>query len=784
MIIWGYAAVKNSLFLGTALSLIFAANAVPAFAADNEQELAQESSARGGDIIVTAQRREQTLFEVPQAISVVSAEILERQQATSFIDFAALVPGFTVTQANPGETRLILRGVNTGSVGSTVAVYVDDVPFGSSGSLSNGGVLAGDFDTFDVERVEVLRGPQGTLYGANALGGVLKYVTAAPKLDKFEMAARVGIEDTEGAGTGFLTTAMVNVPLGDKLAFRASGYYRENPGFVDAIGRSAFGVDDNKSYGGRASLLFKPSDDFSLRLFALVQNIEVNSPSTFALNPQTLEPVNPVSGLSSGAERERYERFPELNNVDYRVYGGNIDWNVGFATLSSVTSYAVQDQRQISDLTTNAARNLANVIYAPSAPGSVGLFFQNDIRLEKFTQELRLASPQNDRFEWQVGGFYTKEDSSLNQEFFPFNLTTQASIPTPGAFGPFVFDQFVVAGIAAEYEEIAAFASATLYLTDRFEITAGGRYSHNSQSSTQQVTQLGNGAPQAGDSSEGVFTWSVAPRFEFSDNVSVYARAAKGYRPGGPNFLPPGAGPGFPTRFDSDTIVSYEVGVRAQTSDRKFAIDAAVFHLDWDNVLILSTVTVNDTPVGVNSNGQRARSQGFEATATMRPTPGLTFVVNGSYTDAKLLDDTVPAAGGLNLTGGLAGDQLPYTPTWNTNLTADYEWNIAGNALAYIGGTINMMGDQTAGFNAAYRAAFNRRVEIDGYAVVDARAGIDFGKFNVSVYARNLFNTFGVVSAEGFPFAVPAAVGGNGTQVLNGAIIRPRTLGATVGVRF
>jgi iron complex outermembrane recepter protein len=397
---------------------------------------------------------------------------------------------------------------------------------------------------------------------------------------------------------------------------------------------------------------------------------------------------------------------------------------------------------------------------------------------------LRLASPQSDRFEWQIGGYYTKEDSSLNQEFLPFNLATQALIPTAASFGPFTFDRFVVAGIAADYEEIAAFGSATLYLTDRFEITAGARYSHNEQSSTQQVTQLGMGAPQAGTSSEGVFTWSVAPRFEFSDNVSIYARAAKGYRPGGPNFIPPGAGAGFPTQFDSDTIVSYEVGVRAQTSDRTFAIDAAAFHLDWDNVLIASTVTVNGTPVGVNSNGQRARSQGFEATATLRPTPGLTLVANGAYTKARLLDDTVPAGGGLNLTGGLAGDKLPYTPTWTTNLTADYEWNIAGDAFAYIGGTVNLMGDQTAGFNAAYRAAFGQRVEIDGYAVVDARAGIDFGKFNVSVYARNLFNTFGVVSAEGFPFAVPAAVGGTGTQVLNGAIIRPRTLGATVGVRF
>lgn len=780
---WGYWLVKRSLFLSTALPLTMGMVAAPALAANEEQAALPEEVESVGDIIVTAQRREQTLFEVPQAISVVTAETLERQQSTSFLDYAAQVPGFTVTQANAGESRLILRGVNTGSVGSTVAVYVDDVPFGSSGSLANGGILAGDFDTFDLERVEVLRGPQGTLYGANALGGVLKYVTAKPKLGEVEAAGRVGIENTRGAGSAPLATGMINLPLGDTLAFRASGYYRERPGFIDAVGRNVAGVDDSRSFGGRASLLFQPSDDFSIRLFALAQNIEVDSPSTFAISPRTLRPVNPVTGLPTD-QQQRYERRAELNTVDYRMYSGNIDWNLGSATLSSVTSYAVQNQQQVSDLSTNAARGLADAIYAGTAPGTVGLAFRNDVELEKFTQEVRLASAPSDRFEWQIGGYYTTEETRLNQEFLPFTFASGALIPPAGTFGPFTFDRFVVAEITADYEEIAAFGSATFHLTDRFEITAGGRYSHNEQSSTQAVIQLGNGTPQAGNSSEGVFTWSIAPRFEFSDTVSLYARAAKGYRPGGPNFVPPGAGAGFPTQFDSDTIVSYEAGVRAQTADRSFSIDAAAFYLDWDNVLIASTVTVDGTPVGVNSNGQRARSQGFEVTATLRPTAGFTISANGAYTEAELRDDTVPASGGLNLTGGLSGDQLPYTPEWTGNLSADYEWSIGESAVAYVGGSVSLMGDQKGGFNAAYRAAFGGQVPIDGYATADLRAGVDVGKFSLSFYARNLFDTFGLVSAEGFPFAVPAAIGGSGVQVMNGAIIRPRTLGATIGFQF
>ena len=192
----------------------------------------------------------------------------------------------------------------------------------------------------------------------------------------------------------------------------------------------------------------------------------------------------------------------------------------------------------------------------------------------------------------------------------------------------------------------------------------------------------------------------------------------------------------------------------------------------------------NAGPVGVNANGKRARSQGFEATLTAKPVTGLTVVGNTAYTDAKLLDDTLPLAGGLNLVGGLAGDRLPYTPQWTANVSADYDLKLGDTTSAYVGATLRLMGDQQGGFNTAYRTAFNRRVDIDSYTVIDVRAGLDFGNFNLSVYARNLTNSYGVVSAEGFPFAVPAALGGTGVQTLNAATIRPRTLGATLGVRF
>ncbi len=784
----------NTITLRAALSASAAALALAATpaAAQGTQTTGIPTSEAGqqdaapNEIIVTAQRREQTLIEVPQSISVIGEETLERQQARSFIDYAQLVPGLTLTQENPGETRLILRGVNTGSVSASVATYVDDTPFGASGSLSNAAILAGDFDTFDVARIEVLRGPQGTLYGANSLGGVLKFITAAPSTAGFEARAQAGIEDTRYGEMGYSANAMVNVPLGETLAFRTSGFFKRYGGYVEAAGRNGRDVNRSDSYGGRASLLFKPNEDLSVRLFALLQNIETDSPSSFLVNTRTLRPADPITGLPLGeANRTRYERIAEFNRLDYRLYAGTIDYDFGFASLTSITSYSEQQRDELGDVSlTEQFRGLANVIYAPTAPGTVGAAFENDVQVEKFTQELRLQSPNSDTFEWLIGGYYTDEKTALLQEILPFTLATQALIPTPAKFGPFTFERFVTSQIKAKYEEIAAFASATVKFGERFDITLGGRYSHNEQEATTAIIQLGNGAPQTGESSEGVFTWSVSPRFEINERTSLYGRVAKGYRPGGPNFIPPGAGPDFPTQFNSDTVVSYEIGFRTQTPDRTFGLDGSVYYIDWDDILILSSAIVNGTPVGVNSNGRRARSKGAELTATLRPTRGLSIIANGAYVDAELRDDTVPPGGGLNLTGGLAGDQLPYTPKLSANLSADYEWSLGTDVEAFVGGNVRVVGDQTAGFSAAYRAAFGGRIQIDGYQTVDLRAGVNFGRFTVQAYARNLFDEYGVVSAGGFPTSVQPALGGASIQLMTASTIRPRTIGVLFGAQF
>lgn len=746
-------------------------------AQDEEAELAVADTEDDDVIIVTAQKRIQLLAEVPQSISVVGEDTLVRQQADSFTDYAELVPGLTLTQSNPGETRIILRGVNTGSVGSTVAIYLDETPFGSSTSLGNAAVLAGDFDTFDVGRIEVLRGPQGTLYGSNALGGVLRFVTNPPVLGEWEGRAQAGIETVKGGGLGWQTNGVVNVPLGDMIAIRASGFYRREAGFIDAIGRSPEEeINEADIYGGRISALFEPSEGFSLRLTAQAQNIRAGSPGSYDANPVSLDPitVDPTTGAALGDGLFRTEFYPEYNDVDYRLYNATMDLDVGFGTLTSVTSYGELDQRQLSDNTFQLGATVTGVYQALAGrTDTLGVFIDAPLQQEKFTQEVRLASYDSDVFEWQIGGYYTDERVDLTQFLVPFVQDT-AQLIDPALLG---FAELLTLTLDSDYEEIAGFANATWHITPRWEVSAGGRYSHNEQSAVQ--TEVGafqplQGLPSpnitTGESEESVFTWSLSSRYELSDYSSAYARVAKGYRPGGPNVVPPGAGPDFPVQYDADTLISYELGVRSETVDRSLMIDAAVYYLDWNDILVFGAFDTAIGPVGANDNGGGARVFGAEAMVTLRPTDGLIVSINGAFTDAKLTDDTPP------VTGGLDGDRLPFTPRWAVTTSLDYEWNIGGDTTAFVGGDLRLVGDQPAGFDPTYRALFGDRLTIDGYQTIDLRAGLLWENFSVTAFARNLTDAGGLTN-----------VGGLGTRpgtLLGASPIRPRTVGLIAAASF
>jgi len=693
------------------------------------QPTTQQAASDQNAIVITAQKRAERLLDVPQSVSVISGENLEDQHAQRLSDYLTRIPSANIVESQAGNSRIVLRGINTGGVGATVATYIDETPFGSATALANGAVLAPDIDPFDLARVEVLRGPQGTLYGANSLGGLVKFVTVAPDPKAFGGAGEFGLEDVSHGDLGWWGRAALNVPISDKAAIRASGFYRKDPGYIDDPVRG-HDVNDGKTYGGRASVLFRPVDALTIRASVQAENIRSNGLNDVDLDPDTLEPA------FGDLEHSRFLDQP--NNIDYRIYNTTIDYDFGPVALVSSTSYGTLDQAAIVD--------------GSGALGAPGVGLDQSMKQRRFTQEVRLASSGKQMIEWTVGGFYTREKNRLGQMAFFADPATQEH----------TLDDLIVVDLPSRYREYAGFANATWHLSPQFDLTAGARYSHNKQSSSQLTEGLLVPAPVnlAGKSSDNAFTYSVAPTYKLNANTRIYARVAKGYRPGGPNAISPDADPNeVPFQFKPDTTTNYEVGLKTRTDDNLFSFDVSLFRIDWKNIQLL----VQIGQFGVNINGATARSSGVELTAGVHPARGLSLFANGSYVDAHLTKDTPDQV------GGMAGDPLPYSPKWQWTIGADYEHPLSSSATGRAGISWHYTGKRYTDFDPAGQ----RR--LGSYGQLDAHAGVDFGRFRIDAFAHNISDSRGITNVGAF---------GDLDGDLPAAVIRPRSIGLSLGVRY
>jgi outer membrane receptor protein involved in Fe transport len=692
-------------------------------------------------IIVTAEKRAEPLSSVPMSVSAISGGTLDELQARDFADYAALVPGLSVASSQPGQTRLTLRGQNAGGVGSTVGVYVDESPFGSSTALLNGSVNTGDFDTWDMQRIEVLRGPQGTLYGANTEGGLLKFVTNAPVLGSFSGAAEVAGESVAHGGDGGSVHATLNLPLGDKFAFRISGFDQDVPSYIGDPGRGVGNVNDGHKSGGRASLLAAPTDDLTIRLTATSQQSSYSGTNVVDVNPVTLRP------LYGDLTQER--SLGEPSNFKYENYNATIDWNVGPLRVLSSTSYGVLTTDTDSDVTPLYG-GLAGEIFG----GAPGALLDDNVGLKKVTQEVRLTSATSDLLEWQVGGYYTRETGELNEHL---NAVT---IPASTLLG--LLEQPVIDSV---YKEEAGFGDLTYHFNQQFDIQVGGRYSHNEQTAAQTTNfnPLLSPAPVVvdGNSSGNVFTYSVAPRWQVDANTMVYARVSSGYRPGGPNVIPPGAPTTVERQYGADKTTNVELGVRSTLLDRTLSVDVAVFHVNWKNIQLFEEVE----GFGINGNGGTARSDGLEWTVGYVPLHGLTFQWTGAYTDAKLTSDA-PA---LN---AVSGAELPYAPKWGTSLDGVYEWPLFASFKGFVGATWSFVGSRTSDFGSS-AAAIPGQIELPSYNTTALRLGIENDLYRVSLYGKNLSDARGITdyASSGSPYSEVT-------------VIQPRTIGIVLSAKF
>ncbi len=700
------------------------------------------------EIVVTATKREERLLKVPLSVSAITGKALEVQSAEVFQDYLPTIPGVQGVFAQPGETRLIVRGINSGGLSAASGIYIDETPYGSSSNLASGALTTPDLDTFDIQRIEVLRGPQGTLYGASTLGGLLKFVTNQPQLDVFDARGTIPGERDPNVDTGRNPEGPVKFPPRSEAAFRVSLYNRFDPGYVDDLGSGRSNVNYLRTLGGRAAFLWAPTDDLSVKLSAVLQNQTLGSSSDIDLLMDAPGHLAVPFQLAYGDYQQKREIQEPLKNA-IRLYNGTVNWDFDWANLVSSTSYATYDVTTVLDESGTALGD--------------GEYFSSPLNQRKITQEVRLASQNSDTLDWIGGVFYTDEEarSQANIGVLPVNHNF---FPTTGYFV-----------LNSSYQEIAGFASATYHITPTLDIAAGGRYAYNMQdgaSTTDTLTNLSKfGLPNlasyshfVGTSSEGVFTYSVAPAWHITPDMTVYARVAKGYRPGGPNIQQPGLP--FPAVTHADTLINYETGFKGSFLDNTLSINADLFLIDWSNIQLLEFSGSFSGTV----NGGNARSEGLEWSTAWTPIAGLQLGFNGSY-DMAYLEDAAPAAGGYK------GSALAYVPRWQTSFTADYKRPIPflQEAQGYTGLTWNFVGPRYSDLSNAVQ-----QVKLPSYNTVDLRAGVEYPKWSVELFVKNVADERGINTILHNFSAFGGGVGEDGGYSLN--LVQPRTIGLTVRV--
>lgn len=687
---------RSYLFAGAALGVCLIA--APA--------LAQDRPTQVDEVVVTAQKRTERLQNVPAAISVVTDKEIEQIGARSTRDLINFVPGLAL-QSDGYNNTLIIRGISPGGVSTPlVGTIIDGVPNGSSSGVAFGGTSAIDVNLADVERVEVLKGPQGTLYGASAMGGLLSYVMKSSIPTAVEGSGSIdGYGTRYGAGS-FLAQASIAVPLiSDKAALRVSAFYNDIGGFIDNPRTATPNANEMTSKGGRVALNLRPIDKLQIDLSGLYQLDERDSSNIAAFLPNRQPLIGPLDSnyalLRTG--RREFQQYTARENLD-----------LGFAQLTSMTSWASTKSAELADLTDTSFGPLFR-LFNPAAQTAYG---HTDPTTQKLTQELRLVSPNSTGFRWLAGVFYTRENSYMYQGFYGADA---GGTPVAG------LAPAVAVVVPSDYEEYAAFGNVTVPIGDRLELTGGLRVSHNNQRFQQNA--IGPLAAIFGLAAFGPLSKSEADRLDYLGSAKyqitptsmVYARTATGYRAGGPNvaFL------GVPPTYGPDQLTNYEAGFKSSFLDGRGSIDFAAFYIDWKDIQVTA---VNAAGNGYFANGGKARSQGFEATGILHPVQGLSLTGSFAYTDAKLSED-IPSL------FAKAGERLPNSPEWSGSLIAEYRHPVTDDLTAVLGANYQYVGARTNSYAASKSPPL---LKMDAYSQVDVRVGVETARYSITAFVRNL----------------------------------------------
>ena len=758
------------------------------------------------EVTVTALKRESTVNQTPFSLAAPTEEVLRSRGVDDIEGVARNVAGFSVQNLGPGQSQVAMRGVSSGQIArdqpgvkEQVGAYLDE----SVISLS---LFTPDIDLFDVSRVEVLRGPQGTLFGSGSLSGTVRYISNQPELGVKKVFGEFGGNSIDGGNQGGNIKLGFNAPLGDTAALRVAAYYSRLAGYMDAV-QPDLSVDEDVNtgdrFGVRAAVRIAPNDRLSITPRVVYQKVEMdgwNRIDDFNILANPYTTTRPAVTLG---EHRLFTQIGEPFTDEFFLGDLTIAYNFGEVTLTSVTSYTDRDILVVRDATALTGAVTCGLFRIPGSICTLDAPLDDRTKAKVWTQEIRFSGGK-DRFQWVAGGFYANTKRDYGQNLFVDGWEALSGIPTAGKFGA-TKDVLFYSDLHYKLDQFALFGEATLSLTDAFSLTGGLRYYDFNEDRTQVFDGLfadPSGAPASTDAN------GVAPRliatYKVGESTNLNAQVSKGFRLGGINdpLNVPLCSPadlvtfGGRETWKDETAWNYEIGSKSRIMGGRGSFNVSAFYLDVKD--LQATFTAGTCSSRVIFNVPKSRSTGFEAEFAAAPNKHFDFSVSASYTDAKLKSTVTSTAsdGSVSVVAGIKdGNRLPSVPEFQMSAAATYQWQMKGEALGYLTGTYQHVGsrftqvqDQEVGFGVLNlrgipstiggpmtASTFTFNPELPAYDILNLRLGIVKGQWDVALFGNNLTDERAFLALDR-ELGKAARVGYLTNQ--------PRTFGITARVTF
>ncbi len=758
--------------LACTLAILWCGFGAPATAQETETDEAEATPGQtfSEELTVTARKREENLQEVPFSIVAPSEDVLRNRGVSNLEEIAANVAGFTVQNLGPGQSQVAMRGVAAGQivrdqpgVKEQVGIYLDE----SVISLS---LFTPDIDLFDMSRVEVLRGPQGTLFGSGSLAGTVRYITNQPEVGVSEGFGEFSLNSVGDGGTGGNAKVAVNVPMGDTSAMRITAYHTAFGGFMDAVQPDLSvneDVNSGERTGARWALRFEPNESVTITPRVIYQEVSMhgwNRIDDFNILANPYTTTRPAVDLG---ERQLFTQFEEPTTDEFLLADLTIeielDDGYSFTSITTATDrdvLVVRDSTALFASVAGATIGLPEQIYTLDAP------LIDATTATGLTQELRLASG-DEYTHWVLGLFYSSSERDYGQSLPVTGFEAMSGIPTAGAFGADT-DELFYSDLSYEFEQTAAFFEITWTASERVDLTAGARWYDYDENRSQIFDGLfADPGPTAGETSAD----GIAPRFiasfEVSENTRLNAQVAKGFRLGGINdpINAPVCTPEDLRTFsgrdswEDEELWNYEVGSKSTILGGRGTFNIAAFTMDISD--LQTTVTAGSCSSRLIFNVPSARSTGLEVEITGQPTGSFDYAISASYADSKIGSTLTSTAadGTTSVVSGIEkGNRLPTVPKFQATVAATYRWEAGdwagylSGAFQHVGSRFTQIGDHAPGFGTVdllalsatnpvggplTQSVFRFDPEMPAYDLLNLRLGFLNERWDIAFFVNN-----------------------------------------------